>query len=97
MVFSEENVFHKVTSQSVGHRPSSLCVCVCVCRVRDTCVPEIRSRGPFQSEAGQVHGRIHQQEEDGHNTGDGVELPRKKHQLERKARNKGRGKKERGD
>ena len=51
------------------------CVCVCVCVTSDMCVPEIWCGCPFQSQAGQVHGSIHQQEENGHNTGDGVEFP----------------------
>lgn len=46
-------------------------------------VPEIGGRGPLQSQAGHVHGGVHQQEEDGHDAGDGVELPGEKDQLVR--------------
>lgn len=46
-----------------------------------TCLPEVWSRCPFQSEAGQVHSSIDQQEENGHDAGNGVELSRKQHQL----------------
>lgn len=73
---SEGNVLMKVTW---GHRrqvfimKGNLCVCVCVKKVGR--VPEIGSRCPFQSQAGNVHSSIHQQEENGHNAGDGVELP----------------------
>ena len=78
-MFREESVLQKVTSQVL---PMGLhCVYV---YVFDSCVPEIWCRCPFQSQAGQVHGSIHQKEENGHNTGNGVELPWEQHQLDRK-------------
>lgn len=49
-------------------------------------VPEVGCRRPFQSQAGHVHGGVHQQEENGHNAGDGVELPWEENQLEKKRR-----------
>lgn len=62
--------------------------------VKQVYVPEIRCRCPFQSKTGQVHGSIHQQEENGHNAGDGVEFPWKQHQLERKNKTKEEGRKQ---
>lgn len=44
-------------------------------------VPEIGRGGPFESQTGHIHGGVHQQEENGHNAGNGVELPREKDQL----------------
>lgn len=44
-------------------------------------VPEIRRGGPFESQTGQIHGGVHQQEENGHNAGNVVELPREEDQL----------------
>jgi hypothetical protein len=49
-------------------------------------VPEVRSRGPLQSQTGQVHSCIDQQEEDGYNAGDGVQLPCEQHQLQMERR-----------
>lgn len=46
-------------------------------------VPEVGGRGPFQCQAGQVDSGINQEEEDCHDTCDGVELPRKEHDLQR--------------
>lgn len=46
-------------------------------------VPEIGGGGPLQGQAGHVHGGVHQQEEDGHDAGDGVELPGEEDQLVR--------------
>lgn len=85
--------WQKVTGLGVSRRPSpmtgELRVRACE-RVKEvTCVPEIWCRGPLQSEAGQVHSSIHQQEENGHNAGDGVELPWEQHQLERKKNKSG--------
>lgn len=56
-------------------------------------LPEIGCRGPFESEACQVHGSINQQKENGHNTGNGVELPRKQHQLQQINNGRGRERK----
>lgn len=44
-------------------------------------VPEIGRGRPFESQTGHIHGSVHQQEEDGHNAGNGVELPGEKDQL----------------
>lgn len=44
-------------------------------------VPEVGGGGPLQGQAGHVHGGVHQQEEDGHDAGDGVELPGEEDQL----------------
>lgn len=49
-----------------------------------TVVPKIGCRRPLQSQTGHVHCSVHQQEENGHNAGDVVELPCEQHQLERK-------------
>lgn len=54
---------------------------MCSCQHKVAAVPEIGRRGPFESQAGQIHGGVHQQEENGHNAGDGVELPGEKDQL----------------
>lgn len=67
---------------------------VCVFSKSGMCVPEIRCGGPFQGQASQIHSSIHQQEENGHNAGDGVELPREQHQLDRKSEPKKRRGKE---
>lgn len=66
-----ENMCKKAMSFYYGTESLS----TCVCKLPDVCVPEIRCRGPFQGEASQVHSSVHQQEENGHNAGDGVELP----------------------
>lgn len=55
--------------------------CSCVCNQEVAAVPEIRCRGPFKSQTGHIHSGIHKQEENGHNAGNGVELPREKDQL----------------
>lgn len=54
-------------------------------------VPEIRRGGPFESQTGHVHGGVHQQEEDGHNAGNGVELPGEQDQLAKNREGVGRG------
>lgn len=56
-------------------------VCLCLWQQEVAAVPEIRRRGPFQSQTGHIHGGVHQQEENGHNAGNGVELPGEKDQL----------------
>lgn len=43
--------------------------------MRERGVPEVGGRRPLKSQAGNVHGGVHQQEENGHNAGDGIELP----------------------
>lgn len=54
-------------------------------------VPEIGCGGPFESQTGHIHGGVHQQEENGHNAGNGVELPREKDQLVRDGEREGGG------
>lgn len=44
-------------------------------------VPEVRCRSPFQSQTGQIDSSIHQQEKDGHPTGDGVQFTGEQHLL----------------
>lgn len=59
-------------------------VCLCLCQQEVEAVPEIGRGGPFESQTGHVHGGVHQQEENGHNTGNDVELSREKDQLAKK-------------
>lgn len=49
---------------------------------RERGIPEVGCWRPFQSQAGNVHSSVHQQKENGHNAGDGVELPWEENQLE---------------
>lgn len=57
-------------------------LCVRVVRQQEVAaVPEVRGGGPFESQTGHINGGVHQQEENGHNAGNGVELPREKDQL----------------
>lgn len=44
-------------------------------------LPEIWCGGPFESEAGEIHGGIDQQKEDGHDTSNCIQFARKQHQL----------------
>lgn len=43
--------------------------------------PEVGCRGPLQRQAGQVHGGVGDQIEDGHDASNGVEFPHQEHQL----------------
>lgn len=54
------------------------------CQQEVAAVPEIGRGGPFESQTGHVHGGVHQQEENGHNAGNDVELSREKDQLAKK-------------
>lgn len=64
-----------------GARPRKEAACLCVWRQEVAAVPEIGRGGPLESQAGHIHGGVHQQEENGHNAGNGVELPGEKDQL----------------
>lgn len=91
-VFSEEKNKSYMTGLYYDRWTWHKCGYVWVKQV--THVPEIRCRCPFQSKTGQVHSSVHQQEENGHNAGDGVEFPWKQHQLERKNKTKEEGEKQ---
>lgn len=70
--------------QTLSAPPSD--VTMATLREREREIPEVGCRRPFQGQAGHVHGSVHQQEENGHNAGDSVELPCEENQLAKKGR-----------